>query len=133
MTDIAARLLAWRKSNNLSQAQASDVMASYNVPITVGAIRAWEQGRPPGKMAVSVLQTFLRDHPTIEDPPARYPGHRPGRSDKEKAKMRAMHDKGMEMAKIGRKFGITESGVSRILSRQSLAKDYPEILKENPS
>ena len=113
---LGADLIDWRKTNGLSQQQTADVMARYELPITIGAIRAWEQGRIPGDMARVVLREFLCRHPIIEDPPPRYPGHRPTRSPIDKASMQALRASGMELSKIGEQFGITESGVSRILS-----------------
>ena len=101
-------------------------MARHHVPIKTIVISWCEQGRPVGEWGAytaksvdqwrAVLQAFITRYPTISDPPPRYPGYRPVRPEKDKAEMRAMRDHGMALSKIGERFGITESGVSRILS-----------------
>ena len=117
MTDLATRLRDWRRHNKISQRQAAEVMVQRGVPIKTIVISWCEQGRPIGKWA-PVLQAFIRRYPTLDDAPPRYPGHRV-RSTDDKASMRAMRDHGMELAKIGKHFGISESAVSHSLTRES--------------
>jgi len=59
-----------RKKNGLSQRQAAEVMDARGVPIKVIQIKGWEQGQYlPSRLAVAVLERFLKEYPEIKDAP----------------------------------------------------------------
>jgi len=67
---VIQRLIAWRKRNNLSQRAAAVVMQAAGYQVRLSAIQHWETGiRTPSPLAGKALETFLDQHPTIQNPP----------------------------------------------------------------
>jgi transcriptional regulator with XRE-family HTH domain len=72
---VIEQLIEWRRRNGLSQRGAAEVMEARQCPISINQIQAWEQSkRVPPRLEVQVLQRFLSEHPTIENPPIYRPG-----------------------------------------------------------
>jgi transcriptional regulator with XRE-family HTH domain len=72
---VIEELIEWRRRNRLSQRAASEVMQARQCPISINQIQAWEQSkRVPPRLETQVLQRFLVENPTIENPPMYRPG-----------------------------------------------------------
>jgi transcriptional regulator with XRE-family HTH domain len=118
----ALKLKAWRKTNKLSQRQAAEVMASHDFPVLVETLQRWEGGfRSPGRLISKVLETFLRDHEIITDPPVYGRWKRPV-SEEAVEEIRKLREGGIPLLTIAQRFGISESSVSRICSGNRRAK-----------
>ncbi len=117
MQAVIKRLKKWRAANNLSQRQAFDVMAARGLPISFTSITNYEGGfRSPGASSAYALSRFLDDNPTITD--AKVYQRRDPLPDDKVGEILDLRKQGWELLKISEKFGISESGVSRIISGQ---------------
>jgi transcriptional regulator with XRE-family HTH domain len=93
---------------------------SSNVPIDVGTIQQWEQGRyKPSRLAVTALENFLAEFPVTTDAPIY--GKRSKFSAKDLAEIRRLRSEGQTMAAIAQRFNVDQSYISRILSGERLA------------
>ena len=69
-SELAKRLIKWRKENKLSQRQAAKAMNEAEVPINSTTLQQWEYGRhPPSPLAGKLLTKFLDDNPQITGVP----------------------------------------------------------------
>jgi len=118
---VIAKLKKWRKTNNLSQRQAVEVMDMRDFPVTAASLKSWEQGvTVPGKLAAKALDAFLEQHPKITDAPKFGRWSAPN---KNVPKIRKLRMTGMTLLSIGQKFGLSESAVSRICAGNRRAKE----------
>jgi DNA-binding transcriptional regulator YiaG len=68
---VIVRLKAWRQANNLSQAQAVEVLVAAGLPAKLKTLQGWEIGRhSPQAITAAALERFLNQHPTHPPPPA---------------------------------------------------------------
>jgi transcriptional regulator with XRE-family HTH domain len=113
-SELAKRLIKWRKENNLSQRQAAKAMNEAEVPINSTTLQQWEYGRhAPSPMAGKIVTKFLDEHPQITG----VPEHR------NKTKLTAENlveinrrsKKGEKLQEIADSFGLSESYISRIV------------------
>jgi transcriptional regulator with XRE-family HTH domain len=119
---VVQKLKAWRKTNKLSQRQAVEVMASHDFPVLVETLQRWEIGfRKPGRLISKVLEAFLRDHQIIAAPPVYGRWKRPV-SEEAVEEIRKLREGGMPLLTIAQRFGISDSAVSRICSKNRRAK-----------
>ena len=66
---VIERLKAWRETNNLSQAQAVEVMLEAGLPAKLKTLQGWEIGRhSPQPITAAALERFLDQHPRITHP-----------------------------------------------------------------
>ena len=62
---VIQRLKAWRGTNNLSQAQAVEVLSAAGLPANVKTLQSWEIGRhSPHPITAAALARFLDQHST---------------------------------------------------------------------
>jgi hypothetical protein len=116
LTPAVKALKKWRKLNKLSQRQAFDAMASRGFDVSLGTIRAYEQGViTPGKFVGPALLKFLEDNPVITDAP-KY-GRWAKIPDQDIRQIRKMRKNGDNLEKIAAAFDIDQSTVSRICSK----------------
>jgi len=67
---VVQKLKRWRKKNHLSQRQAAAVMHEAGYPVLVSSLRSWEIGkRSPNAWVSKALEAFLKEHPTVTNPP----------------------------------------------------------------
>ena len=67
---VIERLKAWRETNNLSQAQAVEVMLAAGLPAKLKTLQGWEIGRhSPQPITAAALGRFLDQHPKVTHPP----------------------------------------------------------------
>jgi transcriptional regulator with XRE-family HTH domain len=67
---VIERLKAWREANNLSQAQAVEVLLAAGLPAKLKTLQGWEIGRhSPQPITAAALEQFLDQHPKITHPP----------------------------------------------------------------
>ncbi len=63
---VVLRLKAWRAQNDISQAEAAELLCRRGLPIRLRTLQAWEAGRSaPNRFAVVALIQFLDKHPTV--------------------------------------------------------------------
>jgi DNA-binding transcriptional regulator YiaG len=64
---LVVRLLkTWRAQNDISQAEAAELLCRRGLPIRLRTLQAWEAGRSaPNRFAVIALTEFLEKHPTV--------------------------------------------------------------------
>ena len=68
---VIGRFTAWRKTNNLSQSQAVQVLLNAGLPAKLRTLQDWEIGRrSPTAITAAALERFLREHPKIDSPPS---------------------------------------------------------------
>jgi len=66
LSPVVVRLKKWRAKNNISQAEASDVLRRRGLPIRLRTLQEWEAGRSaPNPFAAVALTEFLDKHPTV--------------------------------------------------------------------
>jgi DNA-binding transcriptional regulator YiaG len=71
------QFVAWRKRNGLSQRAASEVIRARGLRISKSTIQDWEQAkRDPGEGWRYALETFIKQHPKIDNPPVYKSGPR---------------------------------------------------------
>jgi transcriptional regulator with XRE-family HTH domain len=105
----------------LSQRQAAFALQSRDVPIDIGTIQQWEQGRcSPRRLAVKALEDFLARFPVIDDVPVYRKGTKFTAEDL--AEIRRLRSEGQTMAAIAQRFNVDQSYISRIVSGERLAK-----------
>lgn len=108
---VVEKVRRWRKKNGLSQRAAVEVMVKGGCEIKVTTLQKWEAGvNAPGQFTIKYLEDFLVENPVIKD------GPRYGRwtSDGAVAEIRKARAKGETLRSIAERYGISESGVSRI-------------------
>lgn len=116
------KLKSWRKTNNLSQRQAVAVMESSGLEVPLLTLQKWEGGfRSPGRFALSALDQFLEQHPTVTDAPV-YGRWKTTMPDSKVSEMRKLRANGMSLLSLAERFGISESSVSRICRGERRAK-----------
>ena len=63
---VVIRLKTWRAQNDISQAEAADLLRRRGLPVRLRTLQAWEAGRSsPNRFAVIALAEFLDKHPTV--------------------------------------------------------------------
>ena len=68
---VIERLTLWRKTNNLSQSLAVQVLLNAGLPAKLRTLQDWEIGRrSPTAITGAALERFLREHPKIDSPPS---------------------------------------------------------------
>ena len=74
---VVLRLKTWRAQNDISQAEAAELLCRRGLPIRLRTLQSWEAGRSaPNRFAVIALTEFLEKHPTVSikrDPSRRGP------------------------------------------------------------
>ncbi len=66
---VIERLRSWREANNLSQAQAVEVLLAAGLPAKLKTLQGWEIGRhSPQPITAAALERFLDQHPRITHP-----------------------------------------------------------------
>jgi transcriptional regulator with XRE-family HTH domain len=113
-SELAKRLIKWRKENKLSQRQAAKAMNEAEVPINSTTLQQWEYGRhAPSPLAAKFVTKFLDEHPQI----TRVPEYR------NKTKLTAedlveisrRSKNGERLREIADSFRLSQSYISRIL------------------
>jgi DNA-binding transcriptional regulator YiaG len=63
---LVVRLKTWRARNDISQAEAADLLRRRGLPIRTRTLQEWEAGRAaPNAFAALALTEFLDKHPTV--------------------------------------------------------------------
>jgi DNA-binding transcriptional regulator YiaG len=63
---VVIRLKTWRAQNDISQAEATELLSRRGLPVRLRTLQAWEAGRSaPNRFAVIALAEFLDKHPTV--------------------------------------------------------------------
>ena len=63
---VVIRLKAWRAKNDISQAEATELLSRRGLPVRLRTLQAWEAGRAaPNAFAVAALTKFFDKHPTV--------------------------------------------------------------------
>ena len=63
---VVVRLKTWRAQNDISQAEAVELLSRRGLPVRLRTLQAWEAGRSaPNRFAVIALSEFLEKHPTV--------------------------------------------------------------------
>ena len=66
LVPVIQRLKAWRAKNNISQAEAVQLLVRRGLPIRLRTLQAWEAGQSaPNSFAASALAEYLDKHPTV--------------------------------------------------------------------
>jgi DNA-binding transcriptional regulator YiaG len=69
LTPLIQRLKKWRKTNDLTQAQAVAAFKAEGLPVTLDSLQNWEIGRnTPSRFAAVALSDFLERHSKISKP-----------------------------------------------------------------
>jgi DNA-binding transcriptional regulator YiaG len=63
---VVLRLKAWRAQNDISQAEAAELLSRRGLPVRLRTLQAWEAGRSaPNAFAARAISEFLDKHPTV--------------------------------------------------------------------
>jgi DNA-binding transcriptional regulator YiaG len=63
---LIVRLKKWRAHNDLSQAEAAEILHRAGLPIRTRTLQAWEAGRTkPNAFAEVALTDYLNKHPVV--------------------------------------------------------------------
>jgi len=63
---VVIRLKTWRAQNDISQAEAAELLRRRGLPIRLRTLPAWEAGRSaPNPFAAVAIARFLDKHPTV--------------------------------------------------------------------
>ena len=63
---VVLRLKTWRAQNDISQAEAAELLRRRGLPIRLRTLQAWEAGRSaPNPFAAVAMTEFLDKHPTV--------------------------------------------------------------------
>jgi DNA-binding transcriptional regulator YiaG len=63
---VVIQLKSWRAKNDISQAEAAELLRRRGLPIRLRTVQGWEAGRfAPNAFAVAALTKFLDKHPTV--------------------------------------------------------------------
>jgi DNA-binding transcriptional regulator YiaG len=66
LPDLVVRLKAWRAQNDISQAEAAELLHEGGLPVRLRTLQEWESGRAaPNPFAALALTEFLEKHPTV--------------------------------------------------------------------
>ncbi|MBV8227915.1 MAG: helix-turn-helix transcriptional regulator [Verrucomicrobia bacterium] len=66
LVPVVIRLKAWRAHNDLSQAEAAEILHRAGLPIRTRTLQAWEAGRTsPNPFAEVALINYLDKHPVV--------------------------------------------------------------------
>jgi DNA-binding transcriptional regulator YiaG len=66
LTDLVVRLKAWRAQNDISQAEAAEMLRGSGLPVRLRTLQEWESGRAvPNAFAALALTQYLDQHPTV--------------------------------------------------------------------
>jgi DNA-binding transcriptional regulator YiaG len=66
LSPLIQLLKKWRKTNDLTQAQAVAAFQAEGLPVTLDSLQNWEIGRyTPSRFAAVALSDFLKRHPKI--------------------------------------------------------------------
>jgi DNA-binding transcriptional regulator YiaG len=72
LAHVIEQLKKWRAENKLSQAQATKVLNTAGLPVSLDSLQNWEIGRnSPSPLAAIALAEFLNRHPKIRPPATR--------------------------------------------------------------
>ena len=63
---VVLRLKSWRAQNDISQAEAAELLRRRGLPIRLRTLQSWEAGRSaPNPFAAVALAEFLDKHPIV--------------------------------------------------------------------
>ena len=63
---LVIRLKTWRAHNDISQAEAAELLRRRGLPVPTRTLQEWEAGRAaPNAFAALALTEFLDEHPTV--------------------------------------------------------------------
>jgi DNA-binding transcriptional regulator YiaG len=63
---VVLRLKTWRAQNDISQAEAAELLCRHGLPIRLRTLQSWEAGRSaPNPFAAVALAQCLDKHPTV--------------------------------------------------------------------
>jgi DNA-binding transcriptional regulator YiaG len=63
---VVLRLKTWRAQNDISQAEAAELLRRRGLPIRLRTLQAWEAGRSaPNPFAAVAITEFLDKHRTV--------------------------------------------------------------------
>jgi len=66
LPDLVVRLKAWRARNDISQAEAAELLRGSGLPVHLRTVQGWEAGRfAPNAFAAKAIADFLDQHPTV--------------------------------------------------------------------
>ena len=66
LSPVVIRLKNWRAQNDISQAEAAELLSRRGLPVRLRTVQGWEAGRfAPNAFAVAALTEFLDKHPTV--------------------------------------------------------------------
>jgi transcriptional regulator with XRE-family HTH domain len=113
-SELAKRLIKWRKENKLSQRQAAKAMNDAEVPINSTTLQQWEYGRhAPSPLAGKIVTKFLDEHPQITGVPEYR--NKTKLTAENLVEIRRRSKNGEKLREIADSFGLSESYISRIL------------------
>jgi DNA-binding transcriptional regulator YiaG len=76
LAPVIEQLRKWRAENKLSQAQATKVLNTAGLPVSLDSLQNWEIGRnSPSPLAAAALTDFLNRHPKVRPPAIRRKKH----------------------------------------------------------
>lgn len=65
LPDLVVRLKAWRARNDISQAEAAELLRGRGLRVRLRTLQEWEAGRAaPNAFAALAIKEFLDKHPT---------------------------------------------------------------------
>jgi len=63
---VVIRLKTWRAQNDISQAEATQLLSRRGLPVRLRTLQGWEAGRAaPNTFAAKAIAEFLDKHPTV--------------------------------------------------------------------
>ena len=63
---VVVRLKTWRARNNISQAEAAELLSRRGLPVRLRTLQAWEAGRSaPNPFADVAIREFLDKNPAV--------------------------------------------------------------------
>ena len=124
METLMKRLVAWRTRNALSQRGAIEVLGRMDFgEIALGTLQKWEVGaRTPGRFTAKCLSRFLDDHPLISGSELRVSLRKDPTPLKTVEAIIKAREAGKTLRAIAEHYGLSESGVSRIVEKNRRAK-----------
>jgi transcriptional regulator with XRE-family HTH domain len=113
-SELAKRLIQWRKKNKLSQRQAAKAMNEAEVPINSTTLQQWEYGRhAPSPLAAKLVTKFLHEHPQLTKVPENRNKTKLTAEDLAEINRRSKNRE--KLREIADSFGLSQSYISRIL------------------
>ena len=112
---VIEKVRRWREKNGLSQRGAVEVMVRGGCEIKVTTLQKWEAGvNAPGRFTVKYLEDFLAAHPVIPDALRRMVSPKDPTPVKTVEAIIKARKAGETLKAIGKRYGLSVSGVSRI-------------------